>query len=858
MKKIILRLLPWLVTLVLIALLVVFVGIPLYASPEESHDLNPTVVYYEGNNKKLTMESDKLLFEMDPQTTQFKVVEKTTGQEWLSNPKDASKDKLALAANKEMLSATLVATYATTSGTIDLNNYKYSIENGNYTIEQMDEHAIKVSYAVGKIEKKYLIPTAMTKDRFTEFTGALKKSTANKIKNSYTLYDQAKLDKLEDAKKAEIVEMYPEVVNQPLYILKSDTKATQKAKLEGYFEEGNYTQEDYEIDQQLVAKKAETKAAVFNVNVIYRLDGDDLVVEVPYGDIRYYEEYPLTSLTILPMFGAAGLNDEGFMLVPEGGGALINFNNGRNTSSSYYANLYGWDYASVRKEMVSETKSNFPVFGMARNGNSFICIIEGASAYAGVQADVSQRFNSYNWLCAKYKVLHYDTYNMTAKGAQLVYMFEKEMPQDSIIQRYRFVEGDSYVDMANAYGDYLRATYPEFANAKASEEMPVSVELIGAIDKTVEKFGLPIDSVVATTTFEQAENIMTEMKDKGVKNLNVRFSGWANGGINQKVLTNVKVVKELGGEKGMASLIAKAKALDVPLYFDGINCFAYDSDVFDGFLNFSDAARYTTREQICINPYDIVTYQMMDWVDPYYLVRPEYAKNNASNLIEKLGKLNAYGVAFRDIGNLLSGDYNVKNRVTREQVKEMNIQTMQEAHAAGQRVMVKQGNDYAVPYADMITDMSLAGSKYAILNEAVPFYQIALHGVKDYTGQPINLASDYYQEFLKCVEYGSGLNFTFMAENTRILQDTLHSGFYAAYYKDWAEDACEMIAKYQTEMAGLNTMKIVDHDLLTEDVSVTGYENGAKVYVNYGETDYTVDGLIIPARGYFVERGDNQ
>jgi hypothetical protein len=60
--------------------------------------------------------------------------------------------------------------------------------------------------------------------------------------------------------------------------------------------------------------------------------------------------------------------------------------------------------------------------------------------------------------------------------------------------------------MANAYGDYLREKYPELKEAKAGEEVPINVELVGAINKKVVKFGMPIDSVVATTTFQQAQN----------------------------------------------------------------------------------------------------------------------------------------------------------------------------------------------------------------------------------------------------------------------------------------------------------------------------------------------------------------
>ena len=853
MKKFILRLLPWVITLALLAVLTVFVIIPLFTIEGGVHTLNPTIHNYEGDTKAVTMENDHLLFELDPSTTHFKVTEKATGREWLSNPANADKDPVAVSANKENLQATVLLTYATSAGVVDMNNYKYSIEGGNYTINQQDDGSVRVDYAIGKIEKTYLIPTAITKDRFDAFCEQMKKSTQKKVKSNYTLYEPEKLDSKKN--KDEIIAMYPSVQEQALYIIKSDTSENNKKKIQDYFAEANYTQEDFELDRQLVAGSKDNSGAVFNVALVYRLDGADFVVEVPYSEIRYKADYPITYVTPLPMFGAAGLEDEGFMFIPEGGGAIINFNNGKLQQNNYYANMYGWDYASLRKSVVSETRNTFPVFGMSKNGGSFLCMMEGPTSYGGVQADISLRYNSYNRLCAKYNVLHSDLYNVSAKTAQMVFMFEKDVPNDTIVQRYRFINSGSYVDMASAYGDYLRTTVPALAEATSSEEVPVSVELVGAIDKTVVKFGLPIDSVVATTSFQQAENIILDMAGKGVKNLNVRFAGWANGGITQQVFTRVNILRELGGKSAMQKLIATANENGIPLYFDGVNCFAYDSNVFDGFLAFTNAARYTTREQIALYPYDIVHYQEADWLDQYYLVRPDYAQDNASNMIKALADVNAYGASFRDIGNFLSADYNPKDTTTREQVKAMNIATMQEAHDAGQKVMIKMGNDYAVPYADIITDMDLTGTKYSLIDQAVPFYQIALHGMKDYTGDAINLAGDYMQEFLKCVEYGSGLNFTFMAEDAKVLQDTIHSTLFGSNYAAWAEDAAALITKYQQDAAGLNQQRIVSHEQLNDFLTVTGYADGTKVYVNYSSDACTENGITVPARGYAVERG---
>ena len=161
--------------------------------------------------------------------------------------------------------------------------------------------------------------------------------------------------------KDELIALYPSVTEQPLYLLKANTNATNKEKLEGYFQEGGYTEEDFQIDQALVAGVKDNTGPVFNVSMIYSLEGNDLVVQIPYSELRYRNAYPITYLSPLPMFGAAGMKAEGFLFIPEGGGAIINYNNGKLSQSPYYANLYGWDYATQRKEAVSETENTFPV-----------------------------------------------------------------------------------------------------------------------------------------------------------------------------------------------------------------------------------------------------------------------------------------------------------------------------------------------------------------------------------------------------------------------------------------------------------------------------------------------------------------
>ncbi len=853
-KSLIRRLIPWIIALAAIAALVLFVFIPMYSASEKSFGRDTNVFYYEGDGKPLTMENDQLLFEMDASTTAFTVTNKATGKVWYSNPEGRDKDPIAKGVNADFLSSTLTVSYYDSTSLNELNNYTYSIVNQTYEIIPQEDGSIRVDYAVGKIERIFMIPSAITKERYTMFTDNMSKKNKKKMGNYYSLYEPDKLDK--KTNKDEIIALYPSVTEQPLYILK-DVDTRNKEDIEKFFAEAGYTQEDYELDMQLMAGAKEATGPVFNISIIYRLEGNDLVVELPYSEVRCASDYPIVNISMLPLFGAGGPNDTGYMFVPEGSGALINFNNGKRSQNAYYANLFGWDYGTKRTEVINETEAPFGVFGVSNEDGSFICIMEGGNSYGAVSADIGGRTHSYNLVFAKYTVLHSDQYKVTGRTAKLLLMYEQQIPEDTIVQRYRILDESGYVEMGKAYGEYLRAK-PEMKSESASQEIPVNVELVGAIDKVVAKMGLPVDSIVATTTYSEAEEIMNDLVEAGVRDLHMRYTGWCNGGVNQKVLTSVHPLGELGGDSGLKKLLTTAKEKDVDLFLDGISCFAYDSGMLEGFMSFEHAARFTTREIAKIYPYSIVTYRESDWMDPFFLVRPGYAKQCAENLISAVAERGAGGIAFRDIGNLLSGDYYDRDTVTREQVKSMEIDTLQKADQAGLKISIKEGNEYALPYVDLITDMNLTGTEYGILDERVPFYQIAIHGMKNYTGEAINLAGDYTTLLLECAEYGAGLNFTFMASDTSVLQDSAYSCYTSSGYYAWRDEAVEMILKYQNDMSGLNRQRIVDHKNLADGVSVTVYEDGTRVFVNYTSIEYQDGGTKIAARDYLVERGNGQ
>ncbi len=848
------RLLPWIIVLMALAALMIFVFIPIYA-PRVSKNVNEPIIYaYDGSTAPVTMENEKLLFSLDPKTTQFSLTDKASGFTWYSNPTDIDSDPIALKTEKERMQSTILMTYSTTAGIVTIfNNYNFSIENGVYEVIKQDDGSVRVNYTIGKVQKTYYIPMAVPVARMDELTATMTKSEKRKATDAYRKVDLNKLKANDD--RAALIATYPSLEEGPMYILRDGTAEHMRKKLQGYFEAVGYTSADYYKDMEYIAGTESVETAVFNVSMIYRLEGGDFIAEIPYDEIRFNDAYPITDITPLPYFGAANADAEGYMLLPDGGGAIIRYNNGKLSQNKYYADVYGWDYGMARREVVNETRINFPMFAMTNGGNSFMCMLEGNESYGGIQADINGRGNNYNTASAKYRVLHGDKYDVSTKTNNLVYMFEELPPSGSIRQRYRLLQTSSYAEMAAEYREYLKARYPALADGVASPDMPITVKMPGAIDKTQQRMGIPTSIPIPLTTYEQASDIIGELTGAGVKNLKVRYTDWANGGEQQQVLTSVRPLWELGSEKELKALLQSSKENGVDLYLDGVTCFAYDSDIFDDFMVFRDAARYTTREKVFFYPYSSIWYTQMRWRDRVYLVKPEYAQKCASNLVNAIAKLGGDCIAFRDVGYILSADYNPNALMTREMSKSIQSGIMAEAKTDGRKLNILGGNIYSLEYADLITDMDLRGANYSIFDETVPFFQIALHGLIDYSGLCINLTGDYTEQLLLAAEYGAGLNFTFMAEDPNILQDSFYSNYFAAGYYQWREKALKLIADYQRDMAGLNSIRIAAHERLSGEVSVTTYENGVRVYVNYGDTRYTHNGVTVEARSYAVTGG---
>lgn len=819
---------------------------------EEEPDEIVRVNTFEGEEEEYVLENDKLRFVLDAKTTQFALTVKESGKVWYSNPQDVDSDPVAMGQEKSKLKSTLLLTYSTINGVDSLyNNYAYSMEKGIYEIEQMD-NTIKVKYSIGDVEKEFTIPKVILQDNMEKLVEAMDMNSRQLVRDYYKKYDINKLGKNDD--KDALLASYPILETEVIYVLRDGVKDNIKSKFETIFADAGYTYEDYLADKEMDLSESVSDKPVFNVNIVYRLDGDDLVVEVPMGEMEYKEEYPIYSLSILPYFGAAGAGEEGYLLVPEGGGALIDFDNGKITQSSYYANVYGWDMAQNRSAVVHETRTSFNVFGTACEEDSFLCILEKGAPYASIQADVSGKINNYNYVNGIFTILYREQYDIADRFTGSMYVYEEELPQESLQQRYRFISSGDYVKMAENYREYLLGQYGDYMNLNQDAEAPVNVEILGAADKMKQVLGIPVSKPLPLTTYSDAVSIIEELRGDGFHNMSVKLSGWMNGGVRQKVLTRTKLISDLGSGKDFKALTEYARNNNIPLYLNGIVSYSYNSGLTDGFAAFRDAAEYVSKEAAELYPYSTITYGKNMADDPYYLLKAGLVEEMMSELEESASK---YGVclALEDVGRDLSSDFRDDETVRRQAAMDNQKAWLKELRDHGMKIAVNGGNDYAMPFCDMITNMDLEGSRYTIIDRAVPFYQIAIHGYVNYTGESLNLAQDWENLLLRSAEYGAGLSFTVMKETAFILQNTQYTKYFGADYASWHDKMVEIYSRYNEELGPVFSQRIAGHEEISEHLTCTTYEDGTKVYVNYGYSDVkTDDGVSVMARDYKVLR----
>ena len=786
------------------------------------------------SDMEMAAENEFLILYVNTLTTEIAVQDKRSGAIWYSNPQDREDDSIATGYNKAKLNVQIEISYLDNAGnSLKYDNYTHSVQNEQFVLEKVNG-GLNIDYTLGEAKSDIdAIPKYISEERFQTLI----------------------IDKLEDAgEKREVEKRFKHNEEEKRYERRdSSLKGVGLKKVTDAFEKVGYNEEHKAIDNAAFGVTAADNLTV-KIPLHYRLDGENLKVTIKPGGIEYPESLKIQTLSLLPFFGASGLGDEGYTLVPDGSGSLIRFNNEKTYAAPFRKELYGTDSAISQQIRIQNDKAaRLPVFGMKYVDRAIVGIIEEGDAVASVEADISGRLNVYNTVSPSFTLRKLEEVTLTnGWRSSTVKKFQAEPFQGNISVRYGFLgaQDASYSGMAAHYRNYL-IKQTGLTRLTDEESIPFYAELIGGIPKKRFFLGIPYNAYEPLTTFNQAESVLDQMLDLGIGNIKLRYTGWFNGGINHDLAKSISVDKKLGGSKGLKELKAYADANRISLFPDA--SFLEAAPQSEGFKN-SQASRFITGKLAKVFPYSYADFKEKDDLEPGYVLSPKSLPEVVSGFIDDYEKLQLTGLSLSDLGNKLNSDFNRSHVIDREESKSIVDEQLKRISSSIEEILLEGGNAYAAPYAEHIVEAPMTSSNFIITDGSVPFFQLVFHGYVNYAGNAWNMAEDQDStyNFLKALETGSAMNYTWFVADSSVIKMTDFDHLYSSAYRLWIEEAAQRYRELNDVLHDVQSQTITDHRKLAKGVFQTTFEKGKTIIVNYNDMESNVNGRIVGAKDYWV------
>ncbi len=785
----------------------------------------------------LVSENDNLKLYTNLETTEIAVYNKNDGSITYSNPQDRD-THTGTGINASNLSSTLAVTYYNKAGNVaTINNYDMSIKNGQFETESIKD-GIRYIYTLADEDSiASIVPYYISEDGLNKVMEKSSDYDARTVKGKY---------KLENG----------------TYVLNDSAKKSKVGmeKLNKIFEKAGYTEEDYAKDME---GHEEDESLSITIPLEYRLTDKGLEATVKAADIEEHGNVYISQIDVLQFFGAASNKAQGYILVPDGSGALINLNSG-NQATAYNQAIYDIDPVAQNYVVIEETEcARLPIFGIKADDNAIFARITAGDAIASVNADVAGKLNNYNYAYASFNVREKELLNMFGvQGSKSdIPVVEKSLYKIDLSVSYSFLTKDdaSYSGMARTYRKQL-IDEGILKETNQSESVPHYLDIIGGVEQKKHIMGIPYEGVCAMTTYDEASEIVDNLYDSDITNLRLNYQGWFNGGIYHDVADKIKLIGSVGSKSDLESLNKKLEDKGGKLFMDvAFQKVSHESKRFTSVL---EASKYYSGYVVELGATDPSTVRQtsnLEWYDEmiYYMISPKFLNRYVDKFASKITKYDVSGINLTDLGSVLTSDKKRSELINRQQAENIVIGQYEKLAETKKNLMETGGNEYSLKYVSDIIDAPTSYSAYYIIDEQVPFYEMVIHGSISYSGEAFNLMDDDLDDdfVLNCIEYGIAPRFTLSYKDPSKMKYTSSADKYSVLYTTWLDKAKEMYGNINEALKDVDGSAMINHEKLDNGLIKVDYENGKTIYINKTSQDITVDGNTVKAKNYLKTGG---
>ena len=839
---------------------------------------------------KVIKETDNVKFEFNELTTDIRLTNKKTGYSWSTEYNGG--DDFGL-----MRGEVFNLTYYNTSGAMKtLLSSDDSVAKGQFRVTDID-NGISVQYGVGDINYSIDFPLALSVERFDNFYNNATPEQQEVLKNYYSLYDfndEKWQDKeiYDDAKLAEIKKNHPLAENKPWYYMSSSISDLLINDLHRLFvEELGYTEEELKKDNDGV-NTVDVERAEFNVQIDYTMEGDNLRVDIPEDKIYYPKDFTLDNIQLHQNLLDFDTSTSGYYLLPDGSGSLMNFNNGRDSirNEAVYVQIYGVDDSrEAESKSAYFNNSILPVYGCTVRGaskaanaevatvddfgesyytvnpmtelaadnnvskyNGLFAVIESGETFTGLVAH-SASAGDHNRLIPEFRInecLKMDSFASTQQDSgekYSKYQFQHYLGKISVVYHISDGEDATYSGMANYYKNQL------FGDEKTEKkEYYSTVETVGVINGYAYFLGIGYNKKIPLTSFDQTLEIAKDLKASGFNNMNVRLTGWCNGGYEHGMLDKLKVSKELGGSDKFTSLKDSLDKENIGLFPDVDYQFVYRNE--ESVSRKDQCATLNGARTTVINIFDPVDFQSWNYMPRAALTIPAMQRN-LDSFLENYSAYNNKNLSLRSIGDKITANYREEDIMERQETLENLVKQISGVKDKDYTLMGTTGQDPFLKYLDYVNNLPVTSAGYDKTDYSIPFAAMVLSGHVQYTGDAINLSNNDRLDLLQMIESGAGAYYTLTAEQYEEISYSEYEYLYSTKYENIKQTVIDSYKYLSEALRDVYGLSIVKHKILADGVNMVTYENGTNIVVNYNETDYSANGVTCKAKDYSVIKG---
>lgn len=597
----------------------------------------------------------------------------------------------------------------------------------------------------------------------------------------------------------------------------------------------------------------------FVIPLEYRIDEDYLEVSIPVDHIEERGDAYVYRIQLLRYMAAASDEEDGYMVVPNGSGSLIYFNNGKTEAPMYSQYIYDIDPLASNYTTVENVESaRLPIYGICRESSSVLVSIEDSAANCVISAGVSGVFSEYNYAYPTFVLRITDNLRMFGDSTTDVYVMEPEAYDSNICVRYTMLtdEYEGYSGIANYYRERLIAE-GALTNTLDNSDIPFYYDVITGVKETGHFMGIQYLHTFAMTTFSQAGEMSDYLYQMGITNQVLNLQGWFNGGYYHDAPDNISVLRILGGIRGLENLNQTLLANGGRLYVDVAFQEVTYADKWFPYL--VEASRYYGAGYVAsfglVDPTTLRNTSGLGYFENrYYLLSPKFLPRYVEAFEKEIQSIDVSGISLRDLGNLIPSDKKRTCMINREEALDIILGQYELLAQTGRYIMTNKANAYTFAYTDDILNAPLSSTKYEIIDETIPLYEMIIHGYIDYSSGLINFENADNRDvlILNLIETGASPHFVFTMESSNRMRLTALNRYYSTTFDTWKDISVEVYNRVNDALKNVSGAYIINHEIISDDVRRISYDNGVVIILNYSDEEITIDGKIIPACDYVI------